>query len=520
MIRPAPTLACTRLVLLFLLVAPNHGRAAAEPAPQPYQPGPCVASGHGRDYLVGPEQPFTRLDDVPWEQLRPGDTVRLLPRPEPYRGKFILSAEGTAAAPVRICGVRAADGARPVIDGRDATTRAALAPVYGRNPRSQAAHQDQAVIMIRQAGAEWTRTPRHIQIDGLAIRGAYPTHRYISAGGTPRQYGSFNACLWIERGHHIRIADNEISDCGNAIFSKSLDEGAFAQTRHLHVVGNHLHGNGYTGDSENPANRLHTTYLQGVDVLVEFNHYGPLRAGAGGNAIKDRSAGLVVRYNRIEGGAHSLDLVEAEDMPNTALAEPSYRATFVYGNQIFNDDRARAIVHYGGDHFGSKPKADWGEPIFRKGTLYFFHNTVIGRGQRGRIFRVSTTEEMVDAWNNIFWFETAPQVRESENPDVARPWTSDGPIRLGRNWLNSRWQEADPNRASRIDGVKLQLVGPAAPIDLDTLVPTARSAALDASLHSPDAARSHPVQFQLGADLKPVLRLVRGKAMDLGALER
>jgi hypothetical protein len=488
--------------------------------PQPYQPGPCVASGQGRDYLVGPDQKLSRLDDVPWEALRPGDTVRLLPRPAPYRGKFILSAEGTAAAPVRICGVRGPDGARPVIDGDGATTRAALAPVYGRNPRSQAAHQDQAVIMIRQAGAEWTRTPRHIQIDGLAIRGAYPTHRYTSAGGTPRNYGSFNACIWIERGHHVRIADNEISDCGNGIFSKSLDEGAFAQTRHLHVVGNHLHDNGYTGDPETPADRIHTTYLQGVDVLVEFNHYGPLRPGAAGNALKDRSAGLVVRYNRIEGGAHSLDLVEAEDMPNTALATPGYRATFVYGNQIFNDDRARAIVHYGGDHFGSKPKANWGEPIFRKGTLYFFHNTVIGRGKRARIFRISTTEEMVDARNNIFLFETPPQVREAENPEVAAPWTSDGPIRLGRNWINSRWQEADPSRASRIDGVRLQLVGPTTPIDLDTLVPTARSTALDAGLNSPDAARSHPVQFQLGTDLKPVPRVVKGKAMDLGAVER
>jgi len=518
------TFARARLAPLILLAALGSTGSDAAPAPesvpQPYQPGPCVASGQGRDYLVGPDQKLTRLDDVPWEALRPGDTVRLLPRPAPYRGKFILSAEGTAAAPVRICGVRGPDGTRPVIDGNGATTRAALKPVYGRSPGSQAEHQDQAVIMIRQAGAEWSHTPRHIQIDGLAIRSAYPTHRYSTASGTPRPYAAFSACIWIERGEHIRIADNEISDCSNGIFSKSLDAGAFAQTRHLHVVGNHLHDNGYTGDPETPANRIHTTYLQGVDVRVEFNHYGPLRAGAAGNALKDRSAGLVVRYNRIEGGAHSLDLVDAEDMPHTALTEPSYRATFVYGNQIFNDDRARAIVHYGGDHFGSKPKASWGEPIFRKGTLYFFQNTVIGRGQRARLFRISTTEEMVHAWNNIFWFETPPQVREAENPEVARPWTSDGPIRLGRNWLNSRWQEADPSRASRIDGVRLQLVGPTAPIDLDTLVPTARSAALDASIFSPDAARSHPVQFQLGADLKPVPRLVKGKAMDLGAVER
>ena len=48
-----------------------------------------------------------------------------------------------------------------------------------------------------------------------------------------------------------------------------------------------------------------------VSISSERPCYGPLRSGALGNAVKDRSAGLVVRYNRIEGGARSVDMVEA-----------------------------------------------------------------------------------------------------------------------------------------------------------------------------------------------------------------
>ena len=43
-----------------------------------------------------------------------------------------------------------------------------------------------------------------------------------------------------------------------------------------------------------------------------------------------------MRYNRIEEGAHAIDLVEAEDFPVTALALPAYRTTHVIGNQILS----------------------------------------------------------------------------------------------------------------------------------------------------------------------------------------
>ena len=63
---------------------------------------PCQPSGKGRDFPVGPGLAYTTLDQVPWESLKAGDTVRIHPAPTPYRGKFAIVAQGTADAPVLI----------------------------------------------------------------------------------------------------------------------------------------------------------------------------------------------------------------------------------------------------------------------------------------------------------------------------------------------------------------------------------------------------------------------------------
>ena len=66
--------------------------------------------------------------------------------------------------------------------------------------------------------------------------------------------------------------------------------------------------------SAGPGNLFHhNSYTAAIGITFEYNRYGPLLAGAGGNNLKDRSAGMVARYNWIEGGNRQLDLVDAED---------------------------------------------------------------------------------------------------------------------------------------------------------------------------------------------------------------
>ena len=265
----------------------------------------CVPNGLGKDYQVGTGAgQLSDIDKVPWESLAAGDTVRIFHRSAPYRGKILLAASGTAAAQVRVCGVKGSNGERPIIDGADATTRAGL---YFGSASSAPLQESRGIVLIRNTSSD-SHFPTHIQIDGLAIRGATPSYRFTDSKGVSRQYSDFGACIFIDRGHNITVADNEISDCTNGIFSKSIDGGEPVVTKNLRIAGNYIHGNGLVG-----SDRLHNTYLQSVGVVYEFNRFGPLRSGAGGNNIKDRSVGAVIRFNRIEEGARAIDLVEAED---------------------------------------------------------------------------------------------------------------------------------------------------------------------------------------------------------------
>ncbi|MEQ1516398.1 MAG: hypothetical protein ABL931_07920 [Usitatibacteraceae bacterium] len=480
------------------------------------------------------------LDLVPWERLGPGDTVRIFFRPEPYRGKIFIAAQGTANAIVRVCGVKGPMGERPVIAGRDASTRRGLN--YGHP-----LHESRSIVLINRQGSEdWKAFPTNVKIDGLAISGANPSNQFTDAAGHRHNYSEFGACIWVERGHFVSIVDNEISDCTQAIFTKSTDEGDFALTREIRIVGNNFHNNGLAG-----SNKLHSTYVQSVGVIYEFNRYGPLREGAKGNSIKDRSVGTVVRYNRIEDGARALDLVEAEDFPRAARANPAYRATYVYGNQIIKDGRKGSAIHYGGDHNGSSPGADWGEPNNRKGTLFFFHNTVRLTGDGyGVLFQLSTTEESAEVWNNIFVFDpTIPTPRMRAGTEVGASWKAGGILKLGRNWISENWRDTlyasklpqwlqgtenllrgllsekwrnsvKDKLAAPLQGIENLTSGSRPPIDLATLAPLPRSSAdLVPGPSSPSGAETHPVLYELDTNFRPSLRKRTNRLIGLGALE-
>ncbi len=475
---------------------------------------PCEASGKGHDFQVGPGKgQLATLDRVPWRKLGPGDTVRIFHQSSPYFGKFMISAKGKPDAPVRICGVRGSNGERPLISGRDAI--ASKDDAYGHP-----LHESRSVIVIKQRTSDdWTAFPEHVQIDGLRIEGAHPDHSFTDSKGARKAYEEFGACVWVERGRSIAIIDNEIADCSHAIFTKSVDDGDFTVTRDIRIAGNHFHGNGIKG-----SDRIHTTYVQSVNVIYEFNRFGALREGARGNSIKDRSVGTVVRYNRIEDGARAIDLVEAEDFSAIARADPAYRTTFVYGNQIIKPGEKGSTIHYGGDHNGSSPGDGWGEVNNRKGTLYFFHNTVrlTGSGY-GALFQLSTTEEKADVRNNIFLFERSiehPRMRA--NTDVGSAWTAGGIITFARNWIDERWTDAGPwhKVGGELIGTDALVTGSVDPVDLANFTPKAGSVVIDAAVPAADGTQAHPVLYQLDGDHLPRKRAVIGSALDLGAVER
>ena len=476
--------------------------------------GACLPSGVGTDYQVGPGTgQLASLALVPWDKLVAGDTVRIFYSDTPYRGKFMVSGNGTAAAPIRVCGVKSATGQRPIIDGQNAVSR--LAAPYGN-----ILHETRSIIVVKQlSNAAWTAYPSYIQIDGLEIRGATPANTFTDSTGTVRPYETFGACIWLDRGQNVTIADNVIHDCTNGVYSKSTNDGDFAVTKNILLSGNYIYGNGVVGDEHE-----HNVYMESLNITYEFNRFEALRAGALGNAIKDRSAGTVVRYNYISGGAHSVDLVEAEDFFTIASTYASYRTSYVYGNIIVKNGSEGSVIHYGGDHYYSTPGSGWGEPIFRKGTLYFYDNTVNVTGTSGQLFQLSTTEEKAEVWNNVFNFAstvTYPSLRATTEVNTTY-WTAGGVLNLGKNWASSTLADSDPWHPvpGTVTGLANLIKGTALPTDA-TYTPLSGSTIVNTAQADLSAVAAYPVLFQYDlSTFSAKARSMFGTGSDIGAVER
>jgi hypothetical protein len=221
------------------------------------------------------------------------------------------------------------------------------------------------------------------------------------------------AGVHVARGDHVLLKRLTLRDCGNGLLVSP-------QSRNIHVTHCHLFDNGNQGSLTE-----HNAYTEAIGMVYEGNHFGPLRTGCAGNNLKDRSAGLVVRYNWIEGGSRQLDLVDAT---GNALInqDPQYQQTWVYGNVLIERERDgnNQIVHFGGD--------SGNQASYRNGTLYFYHNTILThRTGATTVFRLSSANATVKCCNNIF------QVTNSKGRLALM--SEQGQMELGRNWLTQGW---------------------------------------------------------------------------------
>jgi hypothetical protein len=366
-----------------------------------------LPSARAATFEVGPGKAFLNIGDVPWESLQAGDTVLIHWRPAPYKEKWVICRQGSPAAPITVRGVPGPAGELPIIDGNGATTRAALN--YWSEVRG--------IIKIGGANVPADTMPRYIVIENLDIRSARPPYTFTSAGGATQTYSDNASAIYVEKGENITVRNCAMHDAGNGFFVASSDAQA---SRDILVEGNHIYDNGITDSIFQ-----HNNYTAAIGITFQYNLFGPLRAGCLGNNLKDRSAGLVVRHNWIEGGNRQLDLVDGEDS-GLIRADPRYRQTHVYGNILVEPAGAgnRQIVHYGGDSGATAS--------YRKGVLHFYNNTVVSnRTDRTTLFRLSTNEERCDARNNIFYVLAAGNTLSLL--DAA------GVLDLSHNWFKPGW---------------------------------------------------------------------------------
>ncbi len=368
-----------------------------------------VSEAQAAVYEVKPGTAMSDIADVPWATLQPGDVVLIYWRPTSYNEKWVIGRSGTPQAPITVRGVPGPDGELPVIDGRNAVTPAGL-NFWSEN---------RGVIKIGGSNVPSSTMASNIVIENLEIRSGHPSYTFTDDSGVLQSYSTSASSIFVELGENITVRNCRIHDSANGFFVASSNS---AVSRNILVEGNYIFGNGVSGSIFQ-----HNNYTAAYGITFQYNRFGPLRSGAPGVNLKDRSAGLIVRYNWIEGGNRNLDLVDGEDSSIIRNA-PEYRSTFVYGNVLIKQDGGNnQAVHYGGD---SGATAN-----YRKGTLYFYNNTLYSvRAGTTVVVRLSTNEENGDARNNIL-FNTAAGTSLAMLAEA-------GTLVLANNWAKTGWRNS------------------------------------------------------------------------------
>ena len=330
-------------------------------------PAPALAA----DYHAGPGQSYASIGAVPWESLAAGDHVYIHARPTPYYEKWVINRVGTPSNPIIVSGVPDSNGNLPVIYGEGATTRTQL----------NYWNEDRGIVKIGGSNSPPDGTPAWIVVENIHFRRARGSFTGRNGAST---YNTNAAAVYVEKGDHITIRNCIVEDNGNGLFVASASSDVV-------IEGNYIYGNGNLGSIYE-----HNTYTEARGIIYQYNRFGPLCSGCGGNNLKDRSSGTVIRYNWIESGNRQLDLVDAEDS-DALVNDPAYDTTFVYGNILIEPDGAgnSQIVHFGGDS---------GDESIYRGTLYFWNNTVVStRSGNTTLLRLSTNAQTADVRNNIIY---------------------------------------------------------------------------------------------------------------------
>jgi hypothetical protein len=384
-------------------------------------------------YEVGPGQTYTNLGSVPWMGLAAGDSVNIHYRPGGYHEIVMLSNSGTSNAPITLNGIPdPATGALPTIDGANAVTASSVPW------RSLFFNFEGVIVVSRALGTAYGYIPSWIVIQNLHLQNADPGHALTRSDGVVTNFDSFACAIYVEFAQHLVVRGCELNGCCNGFFCNSKDSTTNELSADILIERCWIHDNGYPGNYG-----VHNIYTEAKGVTFQYNLIGPLRPGADGEQIKDRSSGTVLRYNMMivapgpgtafwfeqpQGGAGVIDL------------DPAYRTNYVYGNVFYNPPGSSSIQMFRYDALGIE-----GQP--RNGTLYFYNNTVVNYANQSQrygtaLFNLPSHSEVlqwnvhdvVDCRNNIF--AALPTTTGAAPTLVSLLVSDDSTIRFGTNWIS------------------------------------------------------------------------------------
>ncbi|MFZ6682016.1 hypothetical protein [Undibacterium sp. Tian12W] len=419
-------------------------------------------------YDVGVGKAYTALGQLPWSLLKGCDTVRIYAKPNnlPYHEMILISA-GTNLTPtapnkfMRVIGVPdPVTGARPIIDGApDAQGKLAtqLETLPGQAARTLQYHDNASttralyklglVMVGPQAGYNYNNGPvGYIGIENLDIRNSVYGNSFSDAQGKKTDsYASFGTCLFVEAAAHLVVKNNVMHNCGNGLFINSKNGTLVELSQDVLIEANTFYNNG-NAPIANVTNGYseHNSYTEARDIIFQYNYFGDVRPGAFGDCLKDRSSGLIVRYNTFASSCGlQLHLMDSTGGNALIYGEPNYASTYVYGNlfEVTPGSNNTNLVNYGGD---SGLTAN-----YRQGTLFFYNNTMVVRGDATHgiypetlMFNLGMPNAVADVRNNLFY---ALPVTPGAPGKVQAMALGKGTVNMTNNWVS-------PNAAQYWEG--------------------------------------------------------------------
>ncbi len=393
--------------------------------------GPRLAAA---TYEVGPGQTYTNLGAVPWTGLQPGDTVNIHYQPAGYHEVFLLCNSGTAGSPITLNGIPdPVSGALPVIDGHNAVTATNV-------PWSDSSLNTQGVIVVAPAASQpYGYIPSWIVIQNLEVQNADPSNTVTQSDGVAAAFDITAGAIYAEFAQHFIVQGCVLNNSANGLFCGSLNDDVNELSADVLVQNCWIHDNGFAGNYN--GNDL-TTECEGL--RVQYSLIGPLRPGADGDLITDRSSGTVLAFNEFIVDGSAFWFANTENEVGVIDADPAYHTNFVYGNVFYNPTNSTTedLFLYDALYFQSSP---------RNGTLFFYNNTVVNQASSAERYNTSlfslpdyqtsqswNLHDTVDCRNNIF--ATVAPNGGSGAGGMTLLDSDAGTINLGTNWISPGFQ--------------------------------------------------------------------------------
>lgn len=342
--------------------------------PLPSQVGTTSTS---YDFRVGPGMEYTNISDVPWESLLPGDRVFIYWRATPYKEFISLTVRGTPSQWIEIIGVPNGSGQMPIMDGGGAVMSSSYNWSSGFDGSG-------LIICTAKAGTTAGWKPGYIHIHGIKFQNVRSGFNFTNRAGTVSSWGTFVAPIVADGVDHLTVTGCEMASCGLGIFVNSTPQNERFQSRCLHIAFNYIYGSGNSGSASE-----HNCYTEAIGSIYEFNCIESLIPGSWGLLVKERSAGVIFRYNYFESATSSTSIIGMEDPDSNApwesvqvdsLGESLMSKAFLYGNTFvltnvtLYDSTSPSIIAYGAG--GVVTTAN---PHYRYGSLHVYNNVFISK---------------------------------------------------------------------------------------------------------------------------------------------